>query len=66
MRLSIKKGSENVVVDALSRTNHGGALLQMAVSTIASYVWDKVKESCKWQYQLLQVMFGMLNSEFSH
>ena len=40
-----KKGSENVVADALSRTEHGGTLLQMAVSTVASEVWDKVKES---------------------
>ncbi|GJR90561.1 retrotransposable element Tf2 [Tanacetum coccineum] len=40
-----KKGNENVVADALSRVNQSGELLQMAVSHVASDVWEKVKES---------------------
>lgn len=43
-----KKGSENVLVDALSRVNQGAELLQMAVSFVASSVWDKVKNSLKY------------------
>ncbi|GKA27703.1 putative mitochondrial protein [Tanacetum coccineum] len=36
-----KKGNENVVADALSRVTQSGELLQLAVSSVASYVWKK-------------------------
>ncbi|GJY94661.1 putative mitochondrial protein [Tanacetum coccineum] len=42
-----KKGSENVVADALSRINSSRELLQISVSSISSSVWDKVKDSWK-------------------
>nr|GEX20581.1 putative mitochondrial protein [Tanacetum cinerariifolium] len=42
-----KKGSENVIADALSRMNSSGELLQISVSSISSGVWDKVKDSWK-------------------
>ncbi|GJT54198.1 ty3-gypsy retrotransposon protein [Tanacetum coccineum] len=42
-----KKGSENVVADALSRVDSSGELLQMSVSSVSSGVWDKVKDSWK-------------------
>ncbi|GKA96979.1 putative mitochondrial protein [Tanacetum coccineum] len=42
-----KKGNENVVADALSRVNQSGELLQLAESSVASYVWEKVKDSWK-------------------
>ncbi|GJR24075.1 retrovirus-related pol polyprotein from transposon TNT 1-94 [Tanacetum coccineum] len=37
-----KKGNENVVADALSRVNQSGELLQLAVSSVASDVWEKL------------------------
>nr|GEY78067.1 putative mitochondrial protein [Tanacetum cinerariifolium] len=40
-----KNGSENVVVDALSRMDSSGELLQISFSFISSGVWDKVKDS---------------------
>ncbi|GKE02356.1 hypothetical protein Tco_1390339, partial [Tanacetum coccineum] len=40
-----KKGNENVVADALSKVNQSGELLQLAVSYVASDVWEKVKDS---------------------
>nr|GEY81332.1 reverse transcriptase [Tanacetum cinerariifolium] len=36
-----KKGSEKVVVDALSRVNSSGELLQIIVSSVSSSVWNK-------------------------
>ncbi|GKC83139.1 putative mitochondrial protein [Tanacetum coccineum] len=45
--LNYKKGNENMVVDALSRVNQSGELLQMAVSSVTSDVWEKVKASWK-------------------
>nr|GEW94107.1 reverse transcriptase [Tanacetum cinerariifolium] len=39
-----KKGSENVVADALSRMDSSGELLQIYVSSVSSGVWDKVKD----------------------
>lgn len=45
--IQYKKGSENVVVDALSRVNQGAKLLQMAVSYVESSVWIEVKDSWK-------------------
>ncbi|GJR82098.1 putative mitochondrial protein [Tanacetum coccineum] len=42
-----KKGSENVVADALSRMDSSGELLQISVSSVSSSVWDKVKDSWK-------------------
>nr|GEV47444.1 hypothetical protein [Tanacetum cinerariifolium] len=42
-----KKGSENVVADALSRMDSSGELLQISVSSVSSGVWDKVKDSWK-------------------
>ncbi|GJT42535.1 putative mitochondrial protein [Tanacetum coccineum] len=42
-----KKGSENVVADALSRVDSSGELLQISVSSVSSGVWDKVKDSWK-------------------
>nr|GFA49328.1 retrotransposon protein, putative, unclassified [Tanacetum cinerariifolium] len=36
-----KKGSENVVADALSRVDSSGELLQIIVSFVLSGVWDK-------------------------
>ncbi|GJS34368.1 putative mitochondrial protein [Tanacetum coccineum] len=42
-----KKGSKNVVVDALSRMDSSGELLQIYVSSVSSGVWDKVKDSWK-------------------
>ncbi|GKB25751.1 putative mitochondrial protein [Tanacetum coccineum] len=39
--ISYKKGNENVVADALSRVNQSGELLQLAESSVASYVWEK-------------------------
>ncbi|GKB06275.1 putative mitochondrial protein, partial [Tanacetum coccineum] len=42
-----KKGSENVVADALSRMGSSGELLQISVSSVSSSVWDKVKDSWK-------------------
>ncbi|GJY74661.1 retrotransposable element Tf2 [Tanacetum coccineum] len=45
--ISYKKGNENMVVDALSRVNQSGELLQMAVSSVTSDVWEKVKASWK-------------------
>nr|GEW26158.1 reverse transcriptase [Tanacetum cinerariifolium] len=36
-----KKGNENMVTDSLSRVNQSGELLQMAVSHVASDVWEK-------------------------
>ncbi|GJX40654.1 putative mitochondrial protein [Tanacetum coccineum] len=42
-----KKGSKNVVADALSRVDSSGELLQISVSSISSGVWDKVKDSWK-------------------
>ncbi|GJX99564.1 ty3-gypsy retrotransposon protein [Tanacetum coccineum] len=42
-----KKGSENVVADALSRMDSSGELLQIYVSSVSSGVWDKVKDSWK-------------------
>ena len=56
-KIVYKKGSENMVADALSRSDHGGTLLQLAVSIVASDVCDKVKRS--WQsdidvHQLIQ------------
>ncbi|GJV70375.1 retrotransposable element Tf2 [Tanacetum coccineum] len=40
-----KKGSENVVADALSRMGSSGELLQISVSSVSSSVWDKVKDT---------------------
>nr|GEW01295.1 hypothetical protein [Tanacetum cinerariifolium] len=42
-----KKGSENVVADALSRVDSSGELLQIIVSSVSSGVWDMVKDSWK-------------------
>ncbi|GJX89623.1 putative mitochondrial protein [Tanacetum coccineum] len=42
-----KKGSENVVADALSRMDSSGEFLQISVSSVSSGVWDKVKDSWK-------------------
>ncbi|GKC78356.1 putative mitochondrial protein [Tanacetum coccineum] len=42
-----KKGSENVIADALSRIDSSGELLQISVSSVSSGVWDKVKDSWK-------------------
>nr|GEU88200.1 putative mitochondrial protein [Tanacetum cinerariifolium] len=42
-----KKGSENVVVDALSRVDSSVELLQIIISSVSSGVWDKVKDSWK-------------------
>nr|GEZ26900.1 hypothetical protein [Tanacetum cinerariifolium] len=42
-----KKGSENVVADALSRMDSSGELLQIYVSSVSGGVWDKVKDSWK-------------------
>ncbi|GJR54517.1 putative mitochondrial protein [Tanacetum coccineum] len=42
-----KKGSENVVADALSRMDSSGEFLQISVSFVSSGVWDKVKDSWK-------------------
>ncbi|GKB74012.1 transposon ty3-G gag-pol polyprotein, partial [Tanacetum coccineum] len=42
-----KKGSENVVADALSRMDSSGELLQISVSSVSSDVWDKLKDSWK-------------------
>ncbi|GKC96593.1 retrotransposable element Tf2 [Tanacetum coccineum] len=42
-----KKGSENVVADALSRMDSSGEFLQIYVSSVSSGVWDKVKDSWK-------------------
>ncbi|GKB27941.1 putative mitochondrial protein [Tanacetum coccineum] len=36
-----KKGSENVVADALSRMDSSGELLQISISSVSSGVWDK-------------------------
>nr|GEV70029.1 putative mitochondrial protein [Tanacetum cinerariifolium] len=43
-----KKGSKNVVADALSRMDSSGELLQISVSFVSSGVWDKPKEWVKW------------------
>ncbi|GJT75254.1 ty3-gypsy retrotransposon protein [Tanacetum coccineum] len=40
-----KKGSENVVVDALSRMDLSGEFLQIFVPFVSSGVWDKVKDT---------------------
>ncbi|GKC39331.1 peptidase S8/S53 domain-containing protein [Tanacetum coccineum] len=36
-----KKGSENVVADALSRMDSSGEFLQISISSVSSGVWDK-------------------------
>ncbi|GJV22942.1 hypothetical protein Tco_1375637 [Tanacetum coccineum] len=45
--INYKKGNENVVADALSRVNLSGELLQLVVISVASNVWEKVKDSLK-------------------
>ncbi|GJW49776.1 transposon ty3-I gag-pol polyprotein, partial [Tanacetum coccineum] len=45
--ISYKKGNENVVAEVLSKVNQSGELLQLAVSSMTSDVWDKVKDSWK-------------------
>nr|GEX39470.1 retrotransposable element Tf2 [Tanacetum cinerariifolium] len=45
-----KKGSENVVVDALLRVDSSGEFLQIIFSSVSSGVWDKVKDS--WENDL--------------
>ncbi|GJX84885.1 retrotransposable element Tf2 [Tanacetum coccineum] len=42
-----KKGSKNVVANALSRMDSSGEFLQISVSSVLSGVWDKVKDSWK-------------------
>nr|GFC13222.1 reverse transcriptase [Tanacetum cinerariifolium] len=42
-----KKGSGNMVADALSRMDSSGELLQIFVSSVLSGVWNKVKDSWK-------------------
>ncbi|GJY47421.1 putative mitochondrial protein [Tanacetum coccineum] len=45
--ISYKKGNENVVANVLSKVNQSDELLQLAVSSMTSDVWDKVKDSWK-------------------
>ncbi|GJU05072.1 putative mitochondrial protein [Tanacetum coccineum] len=40
-KISYKKGNENMVADVLSRVNQSDELLQIAVSSVASDVWEK-------------------------
>nr|GEY87460.1 hypothetical protein [Tanacetum cinerariifolium] len=42
-----KKGSGNMVADALSRMDSSGEILQIFVSSVSSGVWNKVKDSWK-------------------
>nr|GEW56293.1 hypothetical protein [Tanacetum cinerariifolium] len=42
-----KKGSENIVADALSKVDLSGELLRIIISSVSSGVWNKVKDSWK-------------------
>nr|GEZ72234.1 putative mitochondrial protein [Tanacetum cinerariifolium] len=48
-----KKGSEKVVVDALSRVDSSGELLQIIVSSVSSSVWNKGNKY-SWTSEILK------------
>lgn len=62
--ISYKSGSENVVADALSRVSSGAELNAIALTSIATNLLQKVKDSCLQDVVLSKVMDQIQNNTY--